>query len=673
MRAPLLPIPLLLLVAASCAAPPLPAAVAPASLPLDPTTVIRARGGEFDPTDRDGDGIGDAYDLCPTQLEDQLGEHPLDGCPNELDPAKLAARWGRSPHRSVTVAHGQIQIDEEIRFACSSDAIDPASMPLVASIAQVLEDAPEIEILELAGHADNSGTAAENTRLTMRRAVSVMRAIVAKGVSRERLRASGYGSYCPVDGAAKSATVEDGDRRVEFRILRRDGIDLEPGWGGCAEAAAHGMKPPVLPARGRRGGPGAVDDPASECTEVMPTACKVRCKLGEAGACMVLGATLARGIEPDGKRGRPDPRGAFGALTRACVLGRLDACALGARAVRDGVGSPKDPKKALSLDTSLCAKGSAEACADLGLALHDAPEKLRDEAGSMAAYRRACELGDGGGCEALGARYWSGTVVKADRARAFDLFINACEIGRSGCAVLGDHVNEDPAALRSRARALVALHVACEQDGDTPACAAITALREMAGEYSPVPLCSAGSYASCRAACDADPAGAACLELGAALLYGTGARRKPAEAAATFEAACGKGSARGCAMSALLRQANASGAHDLRLAADQYETACVQGEPSACVNHARLQIDGLGTYRDEAMAAKMLDVACANRIGIACAHLALLTDKGVGAPTDPARARVLGELACAAGFRTSCPAASSDAVPLTMNPDALWE
>lgn len=656
MRAQLVRFALLLLAAASCASPP-PPVVAPAPPPrAEGTSVVRATGGAFDPTDRDGDGVGDAYDLCPTLLEDQRGDHPLDGCPDELDPARLATRWGRSPNQSVTVAHGQIKIGEEIRFAHGSAAIEPSSLPLVASIAQVLNDAPEIEIVEVAGHADESGSDAANQRLTIQRSSAVMSAIVAKGVSRARLRGSGYGAYCPVSGARKGASAEAGDRRVEFRILRRDGIDLEPRWGGCEAAAKHGMKPPSLQARQAPARAGAADDDAAECTEAAPKVCKARCDLGEIEACMIFAAALRGGGAANPKSGRPDAQAALGALTKACERGRLEACALAARAIREGNGALKDPKKALDLDAGACAKGGALACADLGLALHEATGKLRDEARSIEAYRRACDLGDGGGCEALAARYWSGSGVKIDRARAFDLFTAACEIGRSGCAALRDHVKDDPSVQQSRARALVALHVACEQDGDEDSCSAVGMMGEKPGEYSPAPLCSAGGFAACRAACGAAPAGEACLGLGAALLYGTGARRKPAEATVIFDLACQKESASGCAMSALLHEARASGARDLRLAADRYETACSKGEPSGCVNRARLQLEGLGTYRDEAAAAKTLDAACTEGLGVACAHLGLLAAKGLAGPADPARARKLAERACAVGFRPSCAA-----------------
>ena len=672
MRAPLISITLFLL-AASCGGP-LPAPpLAPALPRAEPTSVVRATRGEFDPDDRDGDGVGDAFDLCPALREDQRGDHPMDGCPDELDPARAATRLGRSPRQSVTVAHDRIKSGEEIRFARSSASIDPASAPLVASIAQVLKDTPEIDVVEIAGHADHSGSEAANNRLTVQRASSVMLALIDRGISRDRLIASGYGSYCPVVDASKEAPSEAGDRRVEFRILRRDGLDLTPKWGGCDAAAKHGMRAPSLQAWRRVVRAGTADKPLPDCSEAAPQACDANCEFGDAEACMIVVEAVQHGGAPDPKSGRPNAQAAFGAMMKACDLGRLDACALAARAAQEGNGIAKDPRKALEIDAKACSKGAGAACTELGVGLERGVGKAHDEAGSIEAYRRACELGDDGGCEALGARYWAGNGVRMDRAQAFELFISACEIGRSGCAMLRDHVKEDPSVQRSRARALVALRVACEQDGDGDACAAVEIMDEKPGEYSPAPLCSAGTFPACLAACKAAPAGEACLGFGMSLLYGTGARRKVGDATAIFERACQLESAKGCAMSALLHESKAMGARDLRVAVDQYEIACGKGEVSGCVNRARLQVEGLGTYRDEVAAAKTFDAACAQHVGIACAYSAVLAEKGLGARADPARARLLGQLACAGGFRPSCPPAISESLPLTMNPDSPWQ
>ena len=185
--------------------------------------------------------IADLYDLCPGQPEDGKGAHPWDGCPDAADPARRVVPWGPSPKQAVKVTRGEIKISEEILFRSGSATIEPASQELLRSIAQILKDVPEIEMVEIAGHADDSGSDAKNKKLTEQRAASVMRDLVSKQIDKGRLRASGYSAYCPLV-AGKDDAARARNRRVEFRILRRDGKNLEPHWAGCAEAEKKGLK-----------------------------------------------------------------------------------------------------------------------------------------------------------------------------------------------------------------------------------------------------------------------------------------------------------------------------------------------------------------------------------------------------------------------------------------------
>lgn len=225
----------------------------------------------------------------------------------------------------------------------------------------------------------------------------------------------------------------------------------------------------------------------------------------------------------------------------------------------------------------------------------------------------------------------------------------------SACAAVGAAFKEEPDALRSRARALAALHVACQQDDDAGACEALKTLAEQPGEFKALPVCSAGDFKACHEACAAQKASPVCVELGVALLYGTGVRRRSADAVALFSAACRAGSARGCVMSGLAHAGDNEDPMAERIAAADFETACTLGEASGCVGRALMEVDGLGTYRDEESAAKALDAACTQGIGLACAQLAALVSKGRGVAADAGRAGALREKACAKGFRPACP------------------
>ncbi len=68
------------------------------------------------------------------------------------------------------------------------------------------------------GHTDNRGTAEYNRDLSQRRARSVVRALVARGIAAGRLVSEGYGFDRPV-ADNKTALGRAKNRRVEFTIL----------------------------------------------------------------------------------------------------------------------------------------------------------------------------------------------------------------------------------------------------------------------------------------------------------------------------------------------------------------------------------------------------------------------------------------------------------------------
>jgi len=70
----------------------------------------------------------------------------------------------------------------------------------------------------VAGHTDNTGSAATNRRLSLERATAVRRYLMLRGVPGDRLVAQGYGPSSPV---APNATAEGRarNRRVELRRL----------------------------------------------------------------------------------------------------------------------------------------------------------------------------------------------------------------------------------------------------------------------------------------------------------------------------------------------------------------------------------------------------------------------------------------------------------------------
>jgi len=154
--------------------------------------------------DNDADGFPDYEDACPDEPETVNFFQDEDGCPDEV----------------VMVEPEEIVILEKIYFDYNSDVIQARSSELLANIAGILVDHPELMLVQVAGHTSGEGETAYNQDLSNRRARSVIRALIDLGVEESRLQAVGRGESEPID----TNDTEQGranNRRVEFFILER--------------------------------------------------------------------------------------------------------------------------------------------------------------------------------------------------------------------------------------------------------------------------------------------------------------------------------------------------------------------------------------------------------------------------------------------------------------------
>ncbi|MCM8787609.1 MAG: OmpA family protein [Candidatus Omnitrophica bacterium] len=112
----------------------------------------------------------------------------------------------------------------EVLFDSGKAILKPESLPILDKVVMILkEEVPENNI-GIEGHTDNqpikySGWKS-NWELSTHRALSVLHYLESKGISPERLSATGYGPYKPV---ASNATAKGRqlNRRVEIVILPR--------------------------------------------------------------------------------------------------------------------------------------------------------------------------------------------------------------------------------------------------------------------------------------------------------------------------------------------------------------------------------------------------------------------------------------------------------------------
>ena len=109
------------------------------------------------------------------------------------------------------------QCDLKVSFMAGSAALTrPAQAQLIPFAALLGSPTLSSKHLEIAGHTDASGSPARNLSLSLARAESVVRFLVAHGVPAARLTAKGYGA----EGLAlPDHPLDPRNRRVEARVL----------------------------------------------------------------------------------------------------------------------------------------------------------------------------------------------------------------------------------------------------------------------------------------------------------------------------------------------------------------------------------------------------------------------------------------------------------------------
>jgi outer membrane protein OmpA-like peptidoglycan-associated protein len=162
--------------------------------------------------DRDGDGVPDRIDNCP----DEPGPVENHGCPEE---------------QQVVIEDSKLEILDKIYFNLNSARLQRRSHGLLDNVAEVVNAHPEISIIRVEGHTDETGPSAYNMRLSQRRAESVVRYLIEEGgVSEDRLVAQGFGETQPLVPNATTKMQLAANRRVEFHLATAgsEGTDDPP-------------------------------------------------------------------------------------------------------------------------------------------------------------------------------------------------------------------------------------------------------------------------------------------------------------------------------------------------------------------------------------------------------------------------------------------------------------
>ncbi len=106
---------------------------------------------------------------------------------------------------------------KNIFFDFNKYDLKPESQTELDKVVQLLQENPSVKI-QLEGHTDNIGNAADNLKLSENRAKSVVNYLISKGVDGKRLAAKGFGATQPIaDNETEEGRAQN--RRTELKIV----------------------------------------------------------------------------------------------------------------------------------------------------------------------------------------------------------------------------------------------------------------------------------------------------------------------------------------------------------------------------------------------------------------------------------------------------------------------
>ena len=130
----------------------------------------------------------------------------------------------------IQVVGDRFVFQSEVLFPAGSAELTPAGQDEIKQLAATLKSIeadipPDVNwILRVDGHADKQrlagGAYATNWELSSQRAINVVKLLVSEGIAPERLAATGFGEFQPLDPADTPAAYAR-NRRIEIRLTDR--------------------------------------------------------------------------------------------------------------------------------------------------------------------------------------------------------------------------------------------------------------------------------------------------------------------------------------------------------------------------------------------------------------------------------------------------------------------
>lgn len=158
-------------------------------------------------------------------IEDITGLHSREVSLFE-DIKNFTGTSGQKENIATRILHGKIivSIKGKALFPSGSAALNTTAVLIFDELIQILEDYPDYNI-NIKGHTDNipiaTGMFPSNWELSAVRATTVLKYLITRGISPQRLTATGYGDVMPlVPNTSEENRAQN--RRVEFVLEKKE-------------------------------------------------------------------------------------------------------------------------------------------------------------------------------------------------------------------------------------------------------------------------------------------------------------------------------------------------------------------------------------------------------------------------------------------------------------------
>lgn len=146
------------------------------------------------------------------------GPAPEPKKPPPPPPPQPTATAEAKPKFKFEMERGALKLPGPVVFETGSDKLKPESDTVLEVVKSYLDEKKDVTLLRIEGHTDNDGLAADNQKLSEKRAMAVAKWLIARGEKCDRLLPVGFGQTRPIAGAVDKQTADEKtqNRRVAF-------------------------------------------------------------------------------------------------------------------------------------------------------------------------------------------------------------------------------------------------------------------------------------------------------------------------------------------------------------------------------------------------------------------------------------------------------------------------